>query len=469
MAPKSATASEMRWRSHPLLSTLVKAVVIVAPAVAAAAVAVAISRALSIPHGAPGTVMWWGVLLVTTFATWLVFATLLQRLLPLAALLDLTLLFPDAAPSRFAMLRRSANPRQLQSELRRLRDAAPDAEPGHRAQVILELAAALSIHDSRTRGHSERVRMFTDLVAQQLRLRKSDADRLRWAALLHDIGKLSVAAEILNKPGRPDHEEWETLHRHPLEGYRLIAPLHEWLGDWAATVRDHHERFDGSGYPNGLKAQAISLGGRIVAVTDSYETMTAARPYKAPMSVRAAREELVRMSESHFDPAVVKAFLEISLGRLWQAIGLTALVAQLPLLAPASRRLSQVGSRSVSALTAAAATATLVAAGFVGPPSPAYVYGASSAENPSVQATTSSTQPSSAPAAPKSPAEPGTPPTTTRQVASSPGPGTGTAAGQSSSAAAKAPSYPAGISRRVAIPKGIAKKPSAFNMWRIHH
>ncbi len=315
MAPRSATASEMRWRRHPLLSTLVKAVVIVAPAVAAAAVAVAISRALPIPHGAPGTVMWWGVLLVTTFATWLVFASLLQRLLPLATLLDLTLLFPDATPSRFAMLRRSANPRQLQSELRRLRDAAPDAEPGHRAQVILELGAALSIHDSGTRGHSERVRMFTDLVAQQLRLRQSDADRLRWAALLHDIGKLSVAPEILNKPGRPDDEQWQTLHRHPLEGYRLIAPLHEWLGAWAATVRDHHERFDGSGYPNGLKGQAISLGGRIVAVTDSYETMTAARPYKSPMSVRAAREELVRMSESHFDPAIVRALRRPPLSR----------------------------------------------------------------------------------------------------------------------------------------------------------
>jgi len=119
-------------------------------------------------------------------------------------------------------------------------------------------------------------------------------------------------------------------------------------------------------------------------------------------------------------------------------------------------------------LTAAAATVTLVVAGFVGPLSPAYVYGVSSAENPSVQATTSSNQPSSAAAAPESPAEPGTP-TTTRQVASSPGPGTGTAAGQSSSTAAKAPSYPAGISRRAALPNGIAKNPSAFNMWRIHH
>lgn len=455
-----------------MLSAVIRLVIVLAPVVAAAGIAIALSRALPIPGNSAGTVVWWCLFLATTIATWLICASLLQRLLPLATLLDLTLLFPDAAPSRFGMLRRSANPRQLEGELRRVQEMRPDGEPGRRAQVILELAAALSIHDSRTRGHSERVRMFTDLVGQQLRLRQGDADRLRWAALLHDIGKLSVAAEILNKPGRPDDEEWKTLHRHPMEGYRLTAPLHEWLGAWAETVRDHHERFDGTGYPSGLSGEAISLGGRIVAVTDSYETMTAARPYKTPMSVKAARQELVRMSGSHFDPIVVRAFLAISLGRLWRAVGVTAFVAEVPFLAPASWRLSQLGPRSLSAFAAATVTATLLVAGVAGPRGTVNLYRDSSAGlAPAALNPTNSNPPGPAaqPEQPSTPApsQPGS--GTTTPPMSSPGQAVGAPAAGSSPSGAQAATYPAGISRQAALPKGIAKNPSAFAMWRTHH
>ena len=96
----------------------------------------------------------------------------------------------------------------------------------------------------------------------------------------------------------------------------------------------HHEWWDGTGYPQGLQGHAISLGGRIVAVTDSYETMTAGRPYRKALSVKAAREELVRRSGSHFDPDVVRALLAISLGRLWPVVGIGALIAEVPFLAP---------------------------------------------------------------------------------------------------------------------------------------
>ncbi|HEY3195405.1 MAG TPA: HD-GYP domain-containing protein [Candidatus Dormibacteraeota bacterium] len=468
---EASGAKEKRWRSHPLLSKALRLLVVLAPAVAAAAVGIVVSRWLPVPHGGAGLITWWGVFLGATVVTWLVCATIIQGLLPLATLLDLTLLFPDAAPSRFAMLRRSANPRHLERELRRTQETGSDAEPGRRAQIILELAAALSIHDSRTRGHSERVRMFTDLLAQEMRLPQSDADRLRWAALLHDIGKLAVPPHVLTKPSAPDHEEWVALHGHPIEGDRLTAPLREWLGAWADTVRHHHERFDGTGYPQGLKGQAISLGGRIVAVADSYETMTAARPYKKAMSVTAARRELVQMSGSHFDPVVVRAFLNISLGRLWRAIGFSAMLAEIPFLAPIGWRLSEAGPRLLSALAAASVTVALIFAGAAGPSSVSQPKEDASAAVPGVQVPVEPGLPAAPESGPVPPAHvpPVHLPTTTGSV---PGPGqpaaASTPAAPSSNVAVV--TFPAGISRHLpGLPRGIAKNPNALAGWRRHH
>src|SRR5262249_61034303 len=137
----------------------------------------------------------------------------LQQPAPRAPPLALSVAFPDTVPSGFAILRRNLNRRELEEDLRQLR-ARSDADSGTRAQLILELAVAMSIHDSKTRAHSERVRMFTDLVAQELHLHESDADRLRWAALLHDIGKLAIAPELLNKPEVPDDDELVSLRNH---------------------------------------------------------------------------------------------------------------------------------------------------------------------------------------------------------------------------------------------------------------
>src|SRR5579864_2960920 len=270
---ETGPAPELRWHRRPVLRATIEAAVIVAPAVASTAAAIGFSRAFRPPADLAGTIVWWALFVVVIVTAWMVSSELLQRTLPLATLLDLTLAFPHSVPSRFAILWRRIDRRQLEVDLRRLRERS-DPESAPRAQLILELAVALSIHDSRTRGHSERVLLYTDLIAKQLHLRPSDADRLRWAALLHDIGKLAVAPELLNKPDRPDLEELESLRHHPIEGFNMIAPLHRWLGPWAAAVRDHHERYDGTGYPNGLSGRSISLGGRIVAVADSFETMT---------------------------------------------------------------------------------------------------------------------------------------------------------------------------------------------------
>jgi hypothetical protein len=165
-----------------------------------------------------------------------------------------------------------------------------------------------------------------------MHLSDGDRARLRWASLLHDIGKLVVPPEILTKPAALNDAEMSAIRRHPEEGEKLIGPLRAWLGEWGDAVIQHHERYDGTGYPRGLAGDQISLAGRIVAVADSYEVMTAARPYRKSISVSAAREELVKFSGTQFDPLVVRAFLNISMGRLWRVVGFGSWVAQLSLL-----------------------------------------------------------------------------------------------------------------------------------------
>jgi HD-GYP domain-containing protein (c-di-GMP phosphodiesterase class II) len=340
-----------RWKAHPVQSIILRIVVLVVPMVAGVSTGLALSRLVPRPEGS-AVAGWWILLFVASALVTEVVGRILRRLLPLAVLLKLTLIFPDRAPSRFAMARRVGNIRNLEERVRHAREHGVEDDPSRAAETILTLVAALSAHDRRTRGHSERVRAFADLLAEAIHLPAPARDRLRWSALLHDIGKLEVPSRILNKPGKPDPHEWETLQRHPGEGARLAAPLLSWLGEWGLAIEHHHERFDGNGYPMRLAGADISMGGRILAVADSFETMTAARAYKKPMSVSAAREELARCAGSQFDPAMVRAFLNVALGRLWRTAGPMAWLAQIPL----------VGAGAQVAQTATAA-ATKVAVG----------------------------------------------------------------------------------------------------------
>lgn len=385
MATGDDAGTSSRWRARPLLGRLLRLSILLVPVACAALVNVLLSHLVPRPSSAGVALFWWLMVIGVSTATLLVaFRVMTRRLLPLAVLLDLQLAFPQGAPSRLAVARRQPNLKQLQAKLAAGRDLSEPGDDVARAETIVSLAVALSAHDSRTRGHSERVRLFTEMIADEMDLADEERDRLRWAALLHDIGKLSVPGEILNKPGRPDEREWAILRSHPGEGARLVAGLLPWFGsELGGAVEHHHEKFDGSGYPHGLAAESISLGGRIVAVADCFEVMTAARPYKRPMTPQAARSELVKDAGRHFDPNVVRAFLGIPLSRLWLAVGPSALVAQVPALAQLPERLGRtftpVTGAATSALASAALVGTLSASGALataaaGPTGPFTVY-----------------------------------------------------------------------------------------------
>jgi hypothetical protein len=319
------------WRRRPLLSWGLRALIFAAPIGLSFGVALWLSRTLPRAHSPWTAALWISIAAIGSLLTLVSFERAARRLLPLAALLNVSLLFPDKAPARFAVARRTGTPRELRERLEAARSSG-QVDHAQDLATVIELVLALNVHDRASRGHSERVRVFTDLLTTELKLPEADRARLRWAALLHDVGKLEVPASLLNKPSAPDEEEWVVLRRHPEDGARMVAPLLPWLGEWGAAVVQHHERYDGTGYPRRLKGHEISLAARIVSVADVYEVMTAPRPYKRPMSVVASRQELIRVAGTQLDPAIVRAFLNISSGNLWRTIGIGAWIAQIPTL-----------------------------------------------------------------------------------------------------------------------------------------
>jgi HD domain len=259
---------------------------------------------------------WWLVVSVAaTAVVWGVFG-LTRRLLPLGALFQLSLVFPDEAPSRFSLALSARTVTSLEERVRIMREAREASSMQEAAEILLRLVAALDRHDRITAGHAERVRGYSAALGRELGLTDDELDRLNWAALLHDVGKLGVSPEILNKAGRPTEEEWKSLRRHPLLGEELVEPLREWLGEWIGAVPGHHERWDGTGYPRGLAGEEIPRAGRIVAIADAYDVITSMRSYKAPASAEAARAELVRGAGTQFDPGFVRTFFGLSLALL---------------------------------------------------------------------------------------------------------------------------------------------------------
>lgn len=172
------------------------------------------------------------------------------------------------------------------------------------------LVTALDFRDNETQGHSYRVVQYAVMVAKVMGIGEPDLTWIRRGAILHDVGKIGIPDAILKKPGKLDPEEWEVMKRHPEMGYRMLEHI-RFLEPALDIVLSHQERFDGSGYPRGLKGEEIPQGARVFAVVDTFDAMTSDRPYRKALSIDDACNEIKEWSGRQFDPAVAEAFLSL--------------------------------------------------------------------------------------------------------------------------------------------------------------
>jgi len=177
-------------------------------------------------------------------------------------------------------------------------------------QEMMALARSVEEKDEATEGHCSRIERLSLRTGERLGLTDNRLITLSYAAYLHDVGKVRIPDEILNKPGPLTEEEWKEMRRHPDYGAEMLEKK-DFLKDAAEVVRAHHERYDGSGYPRGLKGDQIPLEARIIAVVDAYDAMTSNRPYRKALSKEEAIRELNKNAGSQFDPRVVRAFLKV--------------------------------------------------------------------------------------------------------------------------------------------------------------
>lgn len=174
--------------------------------------------------------------------------------------------------------------------------------------MVRALAEAIEAKDPYTRGHTGRVTDISVAIAREMGLPQEEVFKISLSALLHDIGKIGMPDAILRKPSRVTDEELQVIHEHPERGERILKPLRH-LREIIAGVAEHHERYDGQGYPRRLAGEEISLAGRVIAVADTFDAMTSNRPYRQGMPVDLVLAEIRQQADRQFDPRVVEAFL----------------------------------------------------------------------------------------------------------------------------------------------------------------
>ncbi|MDK2940753.1 HD domain-containing phosphohydrolase [Acetobacterium carbinolicum] len=179
-----------------------------------------------------------------------------------------------------------------------------------RSKTIELIMNTLYEKSNREMMHSNRVGLICEKIGMRMKLDQDEINQIRTAGLIHDIGKMGIDEKILNKPGALNAEEWKEIKRHPEIGYRILSSVNE-FSEMANCILEHHERWDGNGYPKGLKGEEISLQGRIVAVADSFDAMTSDRTYRKGLIHEAAIAEIKRCAGTHFDPLVAKILVEV--------------------------------------------------------------------------------------------------------------------------------------------------------------
>jgi putative nucleotidyltransferase with HDIG domain len=172
--------------------------------------------------------------------------------------------------------------------------------------TVQALSQAIDAKDGFTRGHADRVSRIAGAIARELGIAERDIEQIELAGLLHDIGKIGIEDRILMKPARLDPDEQELMRRHPIYGASILEPSAA-LRPLVPIVLSHHENYDGSGYPQGLKGEDIPIGSRILIVADTYEAMTSDRIYRKAPGHERAMEQLNRYKGTQFDPVIVRA------------------------------------------------------------------------------------------------------------------------------------------------------------------
>jgi len=182
--------------------------------------------------------------------------------------------------------------------------------------TVKAFAAAIDLKDAYTKGHSDRVARYSEAIAKEMGVTGSDLEHISVAAYLHDIGKITVDRAIINNPRPLTEREFKELNTHVLTGYEILSSISRPWNKIAYMTKCHHERVDGSGYPQGLRGEQIPLGARIVTVADSFDAMMTDRPYRSRLPLERALAEVGKNVGTQFDPAVVRAFCRLLLREL---------------------------------------------------------------------------------------------------------------------------------------------------------
>ena len=212
----------------------------------------------------------------------------------------------DVTDRQLQDARQEARVSWLQQQVVTLQDALPERF----VDSMITLVDALEARDRYTRGHSTRVAFLAGRVARRVLGRAADVAEIELAARLHDIGKVAVPDYLLDKPSSLTREEVVIMDTHPLVGESILRPIVQ-LRNVAAIIRNHHERWDGAGYPDGLSGEHIPVGSRILALAETFDAMTSQRPYRSSLSVAEAREKIAGHLGTQFDPTIGLTFLDM--------------------------------------------------------------------------------------------------------------------------------------------------------------